>query len=409
MNTVHSQAGGAGLHDVAMWLLREGWRYANYRKLFEEIAMRLLAQGIPLWRMGAYVPTLDPELLGDAFVWRRAEGRAQYITAPYSLTREEDYQRSPLHEIARTKAPFRRRLSGPDALFDYPLLHELRDAGATDYFGLPMPFADDTPVQITFATDSEAGFADSDLRAFTDVALVLGRLAESFAVRMRVERLLATYIGRDAGKRVMAGQILRGSGDTIEAAILFADLRDFTALSESLPRDAILQLLNDYFDLVGKAVTAENGEILKFVGDGVLAIFPVTDGRAMAQAALAALRACHAIGASFEAWNAQRESGGLMALGFGIAVHGGEVMYGNVGASGRLDFTAIGPVVNTVSRLQGLCRELGQSIVVSRQVRDFWPAYCAPLASRALRGMQGETEIFALLPQAFKSSAAPGK
>lgn len=409
MSDASTPGGGASLNEVAIWLLREGWRHTNYRVLFEEIAARLLAQGIPLWRMGAYVPTLDPELLGDAFVWRRTEGRAEYIRAPWSLVGEEEFQRSPLHEVRRTKAPFRRRLTGPEALLDYPLMQELRTAGATDYYALPLSFADDTPVHLTFATDRASGFADADLHAFHDVALVLARLAESFALRIRVERLLNTYLGRDAGKRVISGQVQRGHGETIEAAVLFADLRDFTALSESLPRDAILQLLNEYFDLVGKAVKAEDGEILKFMGDGVLAIFPVSAKRSMRDAAMAALRASNGIAVSFDAWNLERERNGQKRLGFGIAVHGGEVMYGNVGASGRLDFTAIGPAVNMVSRLQSLCRELGRPILLSRQIRDHWPQACESLPKRQLRGVAGDTEIFALLPQAFRSSAAPAK
>jgi len=410
MPTPHDPSSSANSLDaVAIWLLREGWRFANYRKLFEEIANRLLAAGVPLWRMGAYIPTLDPEVFGDAFVWRRTEGRAEYIRAPYSLLDDEGFQRSPLHEMARTRLPFRRRLTGPQAQIDYPLLEELQAAGATDYFGLLLPFSDDTPVHLTFATDHPHGFDERDIRTFGDVTLVLARLVETFAVRMRVERLLNTYIGRDAGKRVIAGQIQRGGGETIEAAVMFTDLREFTALSEALPRDAILKLLNEYFDVVGKAVTAEAGEILKFMGDGVLAIFPVADQRPMAQAALAALRACHAIGMGFHRWNEQRRSAGQPPLGFGLAVHCGEVMYGNVGASGRLDFTAIGPVVNTVSRLQALCRELGQPILVSSQVREFWPGYCEKVGQRQLRGLAQETEIFALLPTVFKSSAVPGK
>lgn len=395
------------LNETALWLLEEGWRFSNYRKLFEAIAQRLMAQGIPLWRMGAYIPTLDPELLGDAFVWRRAENKAEYIQAPWSLLGEKDFQASPLHEITRTKAPFRRRLTGPQALLDYPLMRELRDAGATDYFGLPLPFADDTPVHLTFATDRDSGFSDDDIEALHDVALVLARLAETFAVRVRVERLLNTYIGRDAGRRVMAGQIQRGTGETIEAAVLLADLRDFTATSEAQPRDVTLALLNEYFDVVGKAVAAEHGEILKFIGDGVLAIFPVSSERPMAQAALAALRACHGIGLGFASWNERRRQAGQETLGFGIAVHGGEVTYGNVGASGRLDFTAIGPVVNAASRLQSLCRELEQPILVSRQIRDHCPDFCVSAGTRQLRGVAGETEIFALLPSAFKSSAMP--
>lgn len=311
--------------------------------------------------------------------------------------------------MARTRLPFRRRLTGPHAVLDFPLMHEMAEAGATDYFGLPLPFADDTPVQLTFATDRPGGFGDDDIRTFHDLALVLARLAETFALRVRVERVLNTYVGRDAGKRVIAGQIQRGGGETIEAAVMFADLREFTALSESLPRDAILKLLNDYFDVVGKAVTGEAGEILKFMGDGVLAIFPVTDERPMAQAALAALRACHAIGMGFHAWNEQRGIAGQPPLGFGLAVHCGEVMYGNVGASGRLDFTAIGPVVNAVSRLQSLCRELGRPILVSRRISDFWPDYCEKIGQRQLRGLAQETEVFALLPTAFKSSAMPAR
>lgn len=400
---------GRGLNEVALWLLHEGWRQQDYRQLFDGIAARLLAQGVPLQRMAAYIPALDPEVFGDGFIWKRAEGGAQHIPAPYSLLAEDGFRLSPLHEMRRTGLPFRRRLAGPQAVLDYPLLLEFRDAGASDYFGLYVPFADGTPVYLTFVGDGDSGFSDADIRIIEDVALVLARLTENFAVRLRVERLLNTYVGRDAGRRVIAGQVQRGGGETIEAAVLFSDLRDFTRLSEALSRDDTLQLLNDYFDMVGKAVTGENGEILKFVGDGVLAIFPVDAGRAMPQAALAAIQASQAIFTGLQAWNAQRQAAGRAPVGFGIAVHGGEVMYGNVGASGRLDFTAIGPVVNTVSRLQSLCRELERPILLSRQIRDFWPDYCEPVARRRLRGIAREAEIFALRPQAVRSPAALAK
>jgi len=288
-------------------------------------------------------------------------------------------------------------------------MEELRQAGATDYFGLPLLFADETPVQLTFATDREGGFSDNDLRAFADVALVLARVAEAFAVRMRVERVLNTYVGRDAGKRVTAGQIQRGKGETIEAAVLFADLRDFTALSESLPRDAVLELLNEYFDRVGTAVEAEGGEILKFIGDGVLAIFPVADKRPISGAALAAIRASDAVSQSFESWNRGRLDRGQPPVGFGIALHGGEVMYGNVGTSTRLDFTAIGPVVNTVSRMQALCRTLATPILLSEEIAGHWPDLSCPLGEHNLRGLAQGRKIFTLIAEAVRSSAKPAK
>ncbi len=396
------------LSDVALWLLRSGWRYANRRLLFEEIARRLQEAGVPLWRMGAYIPTIDPEVFGDAFLWKRSEGRAQYLSASYGLLDDDDYQTSPLHEIARSGEPLRRRLEVPPEALDYSLLRELKQQGGTDYFGLPLPFSDDTPVQITFATDRAGGFSETDIRELSDLGLVLARVVEGFAVRMRVERLLNTYLGRDAGKRVLAGQILRGRGETIEAAILFADLRGFTALSERLDSDAVLRLLNAYFDLVGKAVQAEDGEILKFMGDGVMAVFPVAPDRPMTMAVNSALDAASQLCRSFADWNDERRGQGEETLGFGIALHAGQVIYGNVGASGRLDFTVIGPVVNAVSRLQTLCRELSQPVVMSQEIARHAASRCRSLGQHAMRGIAQKVEVFAPT-ETVRSSAEPGR
>jgi adenylate cyclase len=383
---------GWRLHPVTAWLLREGWRHTNRRLLFEELGQRFNAAGVPIWRMAAFIPTLHPELFADSFFWNRDSGKARYEQSEHSVQQEPDYQNSPLTEARRTGLSLRRRLVGPDAQLDFPILHSFAKQGATDYLALPVRWSQARPVFLTFTTDHPQGFSDEQIEVLFDLATVFAPIIEAMATQMIAVRLLDTYVGRNAGQRVLAGQIGRGSGETISAAIWYCDLRGFTALSDRLPRDRLIATLNDYFDRMGSAIERRHGEVLKFIGDAMLAIFPVAVGQ---QAACqAAFTAAQESIAAMDTLNIERRQAGDVELEYGIALHVGDVMYGNIGTSHRLDFTVIGPAVNYASRLERMCRELRQKLVMSADVARHLGPGVRSAGRHNLRSIAEPQEIF---------------
>jgi adenylate cyclase len=215
----------------------------------------------------------------------------------------------------------------------------------------------------------------------------------ALAARATLTTVLEAYLGRRSAARVLAGPLRRDVGETIRAALLYADLRDFTALSEAAPPAAVIAALDAWFDRIAGAVHAFGGEVLKFVGDGMLAIFPVIADQP-SSACEAALRAVSAARAGMAHLDATRREQGLPALPFGVALHLGEILWGNIGAADRLDFTAIGPAVNLVSRLEGLCRPLDRSVLISGAVAAETRAPLIPLGLHALRGIASPCAVF---------------
>jgi adenylate cyclase len=237
-------------------------------------------------------------------------------------------------------------------------------------------------------------FSAAEAGRLRQVARFAAAPLAALAARAALAALLEAYLGRRSAARVQAGALRRGAGETIRAALLCADLRDFTALSEATEPAAMIAVLDAWFDRVAGAVHAFGGEVLKFMGDGVLAIFPVTG--APAEACEAALRAVVAARAGMAYLDATRRTQGLPPLPFGAALHIGEILWGNIGAVDRLDFTAIGPAVNLVSRLEGLCRPLRRSVLVSGAVAAETTMPLVPLGTHALRGIAAPCSVFTL-------------
>lgn len=238
-------------------------------------------------------------------------------------------------------------------------------------------------------------------RAFTEAEVSRLREAARFAVaplaallaRATLTATLEAYLGRRSAARVLAGPLRRDVGETIRAAVLYADLRSFTALSETMPPASVITVLDAWFDCMAGAVHAFGGEVLKFIGDGMLAIFPVT-GDKPADACNAALRAVTSAQAGMAHLDVARREQGLPSLSFGAALHLGEILWGNVGAADRLDFTAIGPAVNLVSRLEGLCRPLGRTVLISGAVAAETTAKLVPLGTHPLRGIATPCDVY---------------
>lgn len=356
-------------------------------ELVTGVAEHLEAGGLPLLRVGAWLSTQHPEVWGSQIIWKRAAG-AQTILRPHEAWASSAFQGSPGQAVYEGSGPIRCRLDVPRAELRFPVLAEVAELGATDYVIVPIPGAPRFVPWIAFATDRVGGFHDDELAlliALGDDLTFPFRLAAS---RDASARLLQVYLGHNAAARVLAGEFHRGSGETINAAIWFCDLRGFTELGDRVAPRELVALLDRYFEAVAGAIDDRGGEILKFIGDAALAIFPVgADGpldpcrRALA-AAEGALAAVAALGAG---------------LRLGVGLHVGSVFYGNIGGRRRLDFTVIGAAVNEVCRVESLCKVVGQPLLMTaRFARDVGRQDLVPVGRHALKGVSGEHEIFSL-------------
>lgn len=358
------------IDSVTDWLMGEALGEPDIEQLVEGTVARVDAAGIPLQRFHISFNVLHPLYSGLSLTWRRG-GKVQVTHLERTMDSDSPaWKASPLnHMIQRRIMSLRRHLTGPEAMLDFPILEELRASGATDYYAFLIPFGSGQNDGLvgSWVTDRKRGFLDADLRALHRIQRRLA-VACRMLIRGKVaENVVETYLGRGAGDRVLAGQIRRGDGETIPAVIWYSDLRGSTAMAEKLSREAYTEVLNCYFECAGGAVLDAGGEILDFIGDAVLAIFPI-DAKARDRHAACA----RAYAAAQEAYrrisetNAGRAKRAMPQLAFGLGLHVGDVMFGNIGTPGRLSFSVIGPSVNQVARLEALTKELGRPIVASR-------------------------------------------
>lgn len=377
---------------VIDWLIGDARSLPDGAAVLAGLAQRLLEAGLPLARTSFHFRPLHPQLFGMGFYWRRDEDRIERTRAEHGVELTSTFRESPMRALLEGAGAVRQRLDLPAADLPMPLFRHLRAEGLTDYVALPIRFGDGRIQGTTWASDRPGGFTTGDLDRIEDLLPLYGLLLESRMARESAAILLDTYVGHNAGERILAGQIRRGIGETVRAAIWFCDLRGFTAMSQEMPRDALLTLLNDYFDVMAGAVEAHDGEILKFIGDGMLAMFRLETDAACWRAVAAARTAR----AGMAALNARRAEAGLAMLGYGIALHMGEVMYGNIGARGRLDFTVLGPAVNLTARIEGLSRAIGHDILLSGDFVRLCTGTFRFIGHFRLPGISAEVDIFTL-------------
>ena len=388
------------IDSITDWLMGEALGEPNIEHLVEGTAARVDAAGIPIQRFHISFNMLHPLYSGMSLTWRRGE-KVEVNQLERTLTSDSDaWMKSPLnHMIRRRILSLRRRLVGPEAILDFPILEELRAAGATDYFAFLIPFGtgENDGLIGSWVTDRKRGFLDADLRALHRIQRRLA-VACRMTIRGQVAKnVVATYLGRGAGERVLAGQIKRGEGETIPAVIWYSDLRGSTAMAEKLSREAYTEVLNCYFECVGGAILRAGGEILDFIGDAILAIFPV-DGEGMrrGEACARALSAAHDAQRHIDGTNAGRAKHAMPQLSYGLALHVGDVMFGNIGTPERLSFSVIGSSVNQVARLEALTKEVGRPIVASRAFVESCPGGgWDALGKHKVQGIAEPIEVFA--------------
>ena len=379
--------------SVVAWLV-DGARSAPLAQdVLTELCERLTASGLPLWRVVVFVRTLHPQVIGRRFVWRPDTG-TEVSDGSFELLERDIFRNSPMAYVAATGEALRRKLADPACAMDFSVLPDLREEGVTDYVVSPLHFTSGAIHFASWSTKQPGGFTDAEIAVIKSVVAPLTRVAEIRAAQRVAGNLLATYVGKNAGERILAGRIRRGDTEAIHAAIWLSDMRGFTRLADRLPPQTLVDLLNRYFDCQVPPIVEQGGEVLKFMGDGLLAIFPIGAGSAPAMVCAAALKAAHAARGNVEALHSA--PGEDFDVHFGLALHVGDVLYGNIGSGDRLDFTCIGPAVNLAARLEKLAGQLGRSIVASQEFAKYGADDLVQIGRFAVAGFAEEQTAFGL-------------
>src|SRR5690349_7521991 len=380
--------------DVVHWLTHDTREERFLDNIFAEMCIRLQRAGVPVKRATLHLLIYHPQWLGARIMWADGMREAEIARVDYDVRERSEYINSPANEIYDGATEVRENLERDPSLGrKHAVFDEMRAKGLTDYVAWPLYHTLGKRHLVTFATDRPGGFEDAHIAGLLNLLPVLALVSE-IRVKNRLARtLLETYVGTHAGDLILAGDTRRGSGTTVRAAIMICDLRDFTRISDNWPRDDVIDLLNDYFDAISEPIARHGGEILKFMGDGLLAIFPLDQPSACANL----LRAVAEARQAMVALNERNRKTGRAPLNYGIGVHVGDVMYGNIGSRSRLDFTVIGPAVNMASRLEALTKQVGKPVLLSRAFADLVKGdfKLERVGEYPVRGFSDPIELFA--------------
>lgn len=385
--------------DIRTWLQGPARRIEDTLELVDELSWRLVGAGIRLSRVVISLPTLHPQYLNTGYRWFRVQGFCEERQLSHGIRDSAMFLNSPMHRVFVHGETVRRRLIGKKPQIDFPILQELADEGVTDYIALPLELSDGRRFAVTLATDQEDGFSRANLATLGSLIGLLAPLLEIHVMR-GITRNLLNAIGPEIGRRVLAGEIERGRGETTRAVIWFCDLRGFTPLAERLREEDVVAFLDSYFERVVAAVHARDGQVLKFMGDGLIAIFPVPDIEFAANATRRACEAaCMAI-ADVDKLEGHPALHGEPAPRMCVSLHVGNVFYGNIGAADRLDFTVIGPAVNLVARVDQLTKTVNRRILMTADFAKVCSQNLEPLGRHEVRGVSEPIEIFGLVEDA---------
>lgn len=375
------------ISDLIDWMIDGAPPSANAREIIEGICNRLTSAGVPIARFVLFIYTLHPNISGRRFAWTPEDG-LDIAEAMMGLFSTEEYTNNPLPTVIDTQTAVRRKLHDPDCPNDYKILGELRERGITDYFLQPLVFTTGETHAVSWSSKAESGFSDEAIAALERVFRPLARLTEIYMLRLNAANLLSAYVGRGSGDQILQGRVHRGDGEEIQAVILFVDIANFTMMSNTMAGEDIVGMLNDVFDALVPPVEEAGGEILKFLGDGFFAIFPISGDEDIAAAAKAAMNAVE----QGETALAALPIGDSVA--FRSAIHCGRFHFGNIGGSNRLDFTAIGRSVNYTARLLVSASELGQNRVLSHRIADTLQQNPALAGETTFKGFDGKQKVY---------------
>ena len=393
--------------NLIQWVTSKGLGGASEAELIQGVCNRLNDSGMSLVRVNVSRRTLHPVLGAHMFIWN-VDGDVvkQEDWDHASFGAADLWERNPFYYMMTEKIPrLRVRLSGCEDKLQFPILEDLRNHGATDYLAISLPFGESGKmgnvdfIATSWASNASAGFTDEDIATIEELLPHLAIAIKSYATFQIANSVIATYLGKDAGQRVLSGEIERGALETIRAVLWLCDLQGFTKIADSSSGDELVIMLNEYFECVVNTVHDYGGQVLKFMGDGLLAIFKIDESPDMCARALDAAE--DALG-RISKLNAKRSASGAPITKLNIALHLGDVMYGNIGARDRLDFTVIGPAVNEASRIEAICGQLDQNLIASlafSQGAERCARRLVSLGRYALRGVSTAQELFTIPPE----------
>ena len=390
--------------EISEWIVRAALAGTNEVEIIAGICQRLTSAGVSLVRSSVATNLLDPTHDARGVRWTRDEGALEEVFPRRDDTQpNEEWTRSPFYFLVESRQPsLRRRLDATYRRGEFPMLDGFRDQGVTDYLAFAervsesMRLGEGEGLVASWTTDAPAGFSDAQVEMLAGIMPAL-TLAFMLRTTNRAARtLITTYLGSDAAERVLAGNIVRGRAQAIRAVVWCSDLVGFTRISETVSPDVVLALLNDYAEAQVEEIEAQCGHVLKFMGDGILAIFPDND---TTQACRHALDAAANLRGRIAALNERRRAAGLPVTDTHVALHVGELLYGNLGSPRRLDFTVLGPAVNEAARIESLCGSLEQSVIVSwafAEAAGEARSLLVSLGRYAMKGIARPQELFTL-------------
>ena len=399
----------ARFSELARWTTEAGLAGKSETTILDGFCHRAVAAGLPVARAMVIIDTLHPVHEGRVFRWRR-EGEAGHTEAiEYGPTDEgemaENWRRSPFFRLVESGGSRLRIRLAAGEVTEFASVVEMRREGITDYLAMITRFAADGVigemdcVYASWATDHPQGFDDAQVEALSGLMPMLALAVKCVSLTRIAGTLVETYLGRDAGRRVLAGRIRRGVAETIHAVLWYSDLRAFTRITEQAAPTHIIPLLNDYAEAVISAVHDNGGDVLKLIGDGTLAIFA---SQATDEACRHAIEAETSLRRRLDELNRRRVGADLPTTEVYLGLHVGEVFYGNIGSNDRLDFTVVGPAVNEVSRIATLCRSAERNVLVSQAFADAMARLergrLVSVGRYALRGVERPQELFTLDP-----------
>jgi adenylate cyclase len=387
----------AELQKLTDWLIDGARSATDPTRMMAETCEGLVAAGLPLWRVGVFVRTLHPDIYGRNFIWRQG-AEVEVGTVDFNILQAPEFQVSPLAIVFRQGIEVRARVGDPDSQ-RFPIIEDMRAEGVTDYIALPLLFTDGSIQASSWTTKQPGGFTSQQLNGLRSLVRALARVIEIIMWRRTSSLLLDTYVGNRAGERILSGQIRRGHTDSMHAAIWLSDLRGFTALSDRLPAETVVDILNNYFDCQVAAIRSHGGEVLKFMGDGLLAVFPIDEYVGDVQQVCSnVLEAARESRASVEAMH-YPIGDAVERFRFGVALHVGRILYGNIGGGNRLDFTCIGPAVNLAARLEKIAGKLSRTIVASEGFAGICAGGWSELGEFPIAGFAKAERVYGLMDE----------
>jgi len=390
------------ISEMGEWLVDQALGDPDIVAMFESVCLRLYAAGVPLARARVIWPTLHPLFQAETVLWKREDG-ATPSQFRHQAERGEEFLQAPVYYMMQNDIRMlRRRLEGPDKRLDFPILEELAAEGMTDYLTITTgTVADEVMnkhsfgVLVAWSSDRTGGFSEDDIAALQEIQRRFA-IACKTAIQARIAgNIVETYLGNHAGHQVLDGAIRRGDGQATRAVVWYTDLFDATALADTMTPADYLSLLGDYYECTAGAVMDQGGEVLDFIGAGVLAVFPFETADERAAAAAAAAGALRKAEANRETKNAERAEHGRVAIRFGAGLNAGKVMFGNIGVENRLTFSVIGPTVNEVVRIEALTRGADVTALVTAEIAASEPDQWVTTGRHRLTGVAQEIELFA--------------